>query len=660
MQNNGFKIFATVAFLALCGYYLYPTVQNYFLSQRLESLEGEERAAYVAENAGYIQEVRGRSLNLGLDLLGGMHVTLEVQVASLLGELADGRDEAFNEVLQAARVRSAETGESAVDAFVDEFETRDAEARLSRYFRDQQATITRASSNDEVAAYLGAEVDEAVDRAIEIVRNRVNRFGVTEPSIQRVGGQRITVALPGIDDPERIRDLLRGTARLEFRLMADPEQLARAAQRIVQYYEPSAADSAEAAAQAADTTAAQDAPAQDTVTQDGAAEGGEGGDVLTATGDTAGQALGTAPVPGEGGAANPLLQIMQPLPYNQPGAPPSVVFAQVVGRDTARANELLNRPEVRELLPPNAELMYGANPIGATQDGAEVFNLLAVREEVEMTGDVVTDASVGFDQRTNQPRVSMDMDSEGARIWARVTTANVDRQVAIALDGVIYSNPVIEEPITGGSTSITGLESRTEAQDIVNVLKSGALPAPVEIIGERTVGPSLGEASIQAGLTSVLVGLLLVALFMIVYYRTGGVVADIALLVNLIFLLGILAAFGATLTLPGIAGIVLTIGMAVDANVLIFERIREELDAGKTLRAAIDAGYANALSAIMDGQITTFFVGVILFSFGVGPIKGFAVTLMAGILTSLFTSIIVTRVLFDYMVEERGMEVQYG
>jgi len=252
------------------------------------------------------------------------------------------------------------------------------------------------------------------------------------------------------------------------------------------------------------------------------------------------------------------------------------------------------------------------------------------------------------------------MDSDGARTWARVTGANVGNQVAIVLDGVVYSYPVIQDRIVGGQTSITGLQSRQEAQDIVNVLMSGALPAPVDIVQERTVGPSLGAASIRAGFISVVGGLLLVALFMIMYYRTAGTVADLALLINIIFILGILAGFEATLTLPGIAGIVLTIGMAVDANVLIFDRIREEQRAGKTLRAAINGGYSKALSAIFDANITTFFVGVILYSFGVGPIQGFAVTLMAGILASLFSAIVITRIIFDYMVEEKKLSVNYG
>ncbi|PSQ70786.1 MAG: protein translocase subunit SecD [Bacteroidetes bacterium QH_9_67_14] len=337
-----------------------------------------------------------------------------------------------------------------------------------------------------------------------------------------------------------------------------------------------------------------------------------------------------------------------------------VMIGTVAASDTAAVNALMSRPEVQQMLPDNVTLMYSASPFGQNPQGEKMYRLLGVRAAAEMTGEVVDEASVTFDQYTNEPKVSITMDSKGAREWSRLTAANINKQVAIVLDRAVVSNPVIQERIPGGRTSISGLESRQEAEDIVTVLNAGALPAPVEIVSERTVGPSLGQESIQAGLTSVLVGLLIVALFMIFYYRTGGVVADLALFLNLILILGILAGFNATLTLPGIAGIVLTIGMAVDANVLIFDRIREEQRAGKTLVAAIEAGYQRALSAILDANITTFFVGAILYSFGVGPVRGFAVTLMAGILSSMFTAIIVTRVVFDYLVKERGREVSYG
>jgi len=642
MQGNGFKIFVTVFFVVLCGWYLYPSVQNLIINQKMNNLEGEALEEYRQENYARIQEVKQQSLNLGLDLLGGMHVTMEVQVGTLIGELAQDRDDTFNEVLREARERALANQTSVVNAFLDIFEERYPDARLSRYFRNEEAEITRRSTNDEVREYLTQQADEAIVRAIEIIRSRVDRYGVTEPSIQRQGERRIVVELPGIDDPERIRELLEGTAQLEFRLMADPTQLSQSAQRIVDYYEP------DTTGQDAGAAPSEAEPTEQLATQD------QQGTALVEA-DTMGES-GTALTDDQAsaGPTNPLLDAMQPMPRGQ-----SVVFGNVAAQDTAQVNEMLADPEVQELLPSGVELMYGANPIGTTEGGQEVFELLGVSDEVELSGEAVTDASVQF-SRTNQPEVNITMNSDGARIWARVTGANVGEFISIALDGVIYNYATVEERIAGGRTRISGLESRAEAQDIVTILKSGALPAPVDIVGERTVGPSLGEASIQAGLVSVTVGLLLVALFMIFYYRTAGIVADIALSLNVILILGILAGFKATLTLPGIAGIVLTIGMAVDANVLIFDRIREEQNTGKTLKASINAGYEMALSAILDANITTFFVGAILYSFGVGPIQGFAVTLMAGILSSLFTAIIVTRIIFDYAVSERQMSVSYG
>ena len=637
-MRNGLKIGFTVFFLLVTGWYLFPSIQNYVIQQRLESLSGADSTAYVQENYARIEEAEAQSLSLGLDLLGGMHVTLEVQVASLISELATDTDETFQEVLAAARQQAESGDESVIDAFVEEFESRDSQARLSRYFRNEAAGITRRSSNEEVVEYLRTQVDEAVDRGIEIIRDRVDRYGVTEPSIQKQGSRRIVVELPGVDDPERVRDLLRGTARLEFRLMANPQALRQSLQDIIQYYE--------SAAPLQDTTAV-DSAAADTA---GTGQLLAGDEAAEDTSFDVNQLLDEGEQP-QGQTGNPLLEVMQPVGQ-------SVIFGAVAAEDTAEVNQLLSRPAVQEMLPRNIELMYTANE-ESTQGGEDRFFLLGVREEAELTGEVITDARVTFSQ-TNEAQVSMTMNSEGARTWARITGANVNEPVAVVLDNVVYSYPTIMGRIPGGRTQITGLASRQEAQDIVTVLKSGALPAPVEIIGERTVGPSLGEESIQAGLTSVIAGLILVALFMILYYQTGGAVADLALVINIIFILGILAAFKATLTLPGIAGIVLTIGMAVDANVLIFERVREEASTGKTLKAAVEGGYSKALSAIIDANITTFFVGAILYSFGVGPIQGFAVTLMAGILASLFSAIVITRIIFDYMIIDRRKKVGFG
>ncbi|MEX0820609.1 MAG: protein translocase subunit SecD [Rhodothermales bacterium] len=646
MQGNGFKIFLTVFFLGLSGYYLYPSVQNYLITREMNQLQGEERAEYERENIQKIRTVKENALKLGLDLQGGMHVTLQVRTDALVRELAIDVDDTFDEVLAVAQERAEAEDLSVIDAFVEEFERRDPEARLSRYFRNTDAGITRRSTNDEVAAYLRGQADNAIDRAISIIRDRVDRYGVTEPSIQKQGTRRVVVELPGIDDPERVRNLLRGTARLEFRLMAEPSELQRSLQQVIQYFETEGDDAVpDSVADAAEGDAA-------TETDSATDRASDSATLADQEEDTTFDASELLDQPDQAEPTNPLLAVMQPMGEG-------VHFGLVSEQDTAAVNEMLSRPDVQAMLPNGVELVYTASPAGQSEEGLEVFYLLGVREEIELTGDVITDARVDFDEM-NQAEVTMVMNSEGARTWARLTGANVNKPVAIVLDNVVYSYPTVINRIVGGRSSITGLDSRAEAQDVVTILMSGALPAPVDIVEERTVGPSLGQASIQAGFLSVMVGLLLVVLFMIWYYRTAGIVADLALLFNIIFIFGILAAFNATLTLPGIAGIVLTIGMAVDANVLIFDRIREEQNTGKTLKAAIDAGYDKALSAIFDANITTFFVGAILYSFGVGPIQGFAVTLMAGILSSLFTAIIVSRIAFDYMVIEKRMTVSYG
>ncbi|MDZ7658330.1 protein translocase subunit SecD [Fodinibius sp.] len=605
MKGNGTKIGFIVAFLALTIYYLWPTVVHTLEQNYIEDLPEAERAEYVEENAQRLQELRQNSLSLGLDLQGGMHVTLEVGTSQFLKELAgDNIDSTLTNVINDAKQRASSNDTDFINEMVQLFEERYPDGRLSRYYRSDTENITRRSTNEEIQSYLEKQRNSAVDRAMEIIRSRVDRYGVTEPAIFKQGNNRVVVELPGVSNKQRIRDLLKGTARLEFRLVAQPDQISSAKDRIVNYYDQVSSDTS------------------DTVEQ--------------------------------GAVQNPLLEVLNPRgrnPYS---------FGYSTGRDTARVNELLQRPEVQELMPRNVELMWGASPFTETDQGQELYELIGVRSEIELTGDVISEASVNFDQATNQPRVSMNMNAEGARRWARITGANIGKPIAIVLDGYVYSYPNVETKISNGRSSISGLESVQEAEDLVNILLSGALPAPLEIVEERTVGATLGEDSIQAGFYSTIIGLIIVAIFMMVYYRTGGAIADLALLLNIIFILGILAAFKATLTLPGIAGIVLTIGMAVDANVLIFDRIREEQRSGKTIRAAIEGGYSNAMSAIMDANITTFFVGIILYSFGVGPIKGFAVTLMAGIVASLFSAIVITRVIVDYLTRDKSAEISFG
>jgi preprotein translocase subunit SecD len=604
MQGNGFKIGSIVAFLALTLWYLLPTVQYSLEQNYMDGLSPSETVQYKEENKQKLEELRSKILSLGLDLQGGMHVTLEVGVPQLVKELAgDNADQLLNEVIDAAHKKSIQNDTDFITEMVAEFESRDPDARLSRYYRNDAMNITRRSSNEEIAAFLRKQRQSALDRAIEIIRTRVDRYGVTEPSIVKQGNNRIVVELPGVEDKERVRNLLKGTARLEFRLAADAQEFRAFVNQLYKYY-----DSYNQPSDSTDSTAANQ--------------------------------------------LNPLQEVLIPAqsPY---------LIGYAAKDDTAKVMALIKNEDVQRMMPRSTTVMWSANSMPG-QGGEELYQLIGVRTQVELTGDVIEAASVQFDPTTNIPEVSMSMNSEGARKWGRITGANIGKPVAIVLDGFVFSYPNVQTKISNGRSSITGLDGVDEADDLVNILLSGALPAPLDILEERTVGATLGAESIQAGLNSILVGLSIVAIFMIVYYKAGGAIADLALLLNIIFILGILAAFKATLTLPGIAGIVLTIGMAVDANVLIFDRIREEQRTGKTMKAAIEAGYGNAMSAIVDSNVTTFFVGIILFSFGVGPIKGFAVTLMAGIVASLFSAIVITRVLVDYLTKNKNKSVSFG
>lgn len=559
----------------------------------------------MEENRERLDNLRSRILTLGLDLQGGMHVTLELATDELLLELAgDYRDDELEDVVRVASQTARENRSDLIEEFAEEFENRDGDGRLSRYYRSDEYGITARSENSEVVSYLQSQQNEAISRALEIVRNRVDQFGVAEPSIMRQGANRVIAELPGVDDEQRVRDLLSGTARLEFRLAPEASEVMDSFQRIAELFD-------EDEETQLDEEELVDLDPDDT--------------------------------------ENELLSVLLP-PQGQ-----SIVFGYATERDTAEVNRLLSRDGVSELLPSNSELKWTANPMF---EGYHA--LVAVNQNYELTGDVITDARPDFDPQTNAPQVSMSMNRQGSRVWSRITGANIGRPVAVLMDDHVYTFPNIRTQIADGRTSITGLESIEEAEDLVTILMSGALPAPLNIVEERTIGPSLGQESINAGFTSVATGLALVILFMIFYYRQGGAIADLALVLNIFFIFGILAAFNATLTLPGIAGIVLTIGMAVDANVLIFDRIREEMRVGKSLQAAIDSGYSNAMSAILDANITTFLTAVILFSFGIGPIKGFAITLMAGIIASLFSAIVITRVIVDYLTKEKKLNLSFG
>jgi preprotein translocase subunit SecD len=470
---------------------------------------------------------------------------------------------------------------------------------------------------------------------MEIVRNRVDQYGVSEPTIQKQGGRRIIVELPGVSKEDEVRQLLQGTALLEFKLMKDPDIIYKTMEAIDKYLlSQGFADSTSTTSASKDTTKPTDA--------------------LTAMtqSDTSKSILSEQKTPQEFAKEHPFFALVRP---DQRGLGEGYASEN----DRAKIDRILKRPDVQKLLPSDMEFYWMAKPNGMSE-GVKFYGLLGLKKTPELTGGVIVDARATIDPNFNQPIVTMNMNSEGAREWARITGANVNKRMAIVLDNAIFSAPKINGKISGGRSQIEGMENIEEARLLEIVLKAGALPAPVDIIEQRSVGPSLGEDSIQAGINSFTYALIVTVLFMLVYYRTGGAVAVVGLFFNVLFIFAVLAAFGGTLTLPGIAGIVLTIGMAVDANVLIFERIREEMTTGKTLRATIDAGYSKAFSAIIDSNLTTFFSGVVLFQFGTGPVQGFALTLMMGVTANLFTAITMTRVVFNMMTERGTATINFG
>lgn len=526
MKRNR-KLVLIVALIAAAVYYLLPSVDFY-------SMTDDERETLELKSPEQLVDLKKRSLNLGLDLQGGIHLVLEVKTEGM----------------------------------------------------EQQ------------------EAQDAVAQAQEVIRNRIDQFGVAEPTIQRQGDNRIIIELPGVQDVQRAKDLVGQTALLEFQLLEPAEDRTRLIQRIDQVLAPQKEEEEE----------------EDLL--------------LSSTTESA------------------------PLSSMLSGAGEDLTVA---GRDLQRVKNLLNTPEAQELIPADVEFLFSSKPAGA--EGNEFYFLYLVRKRPEMTGHMIQDAFVSIGQIVEymgQPIVNFSTTDEGVRLFSRITGSHIGDRMAIVLDESVYSAPTIQNKISEGRGIITGSGTQEEAKDLAIVLRAGALPAEVEIIEDRTVGPSLGRDSIEQGKTAAIYSMVLVVIFMVLYYRAAGLIADCALLLNMLFIMAVLAGFHATLTLPGIAGIILTIGMAVDANVLIFERIREELRSGKTVRAAIDSGYGHALSAIIDANVTTFLVGIVLYQFGTGPIRGFALTLCIGIISSLFTAFFVTRTIFELITrksEQSGLSI---
>jgi SecD/SecF fusion protein len=649
MKEFRFKIIIILGAIALCIYLLYPTyvdyqnskVVNKIVEQRKQELRKEFPAMTTDQvnlrlaaledsiknaNPSFV-EARLKRIKLGLDLQGGMRVVLEVNTAKLLEKLAKNPDDTFRGVMKEAEKEAATTDESVVDIMGRKFQQKGI--RLSRYFgniRQDDATILSDLKKD---------ADDAVTRAIEIIRNRVDQYGVSEPSIQRQGTRRIIVELPGVAREEEAKQLLQGTALLEFRLLKDPDFTFSIMQKI---------DKVLAGKPIEDTTATDTAKSETTASKDTS----ESKDSNLAENDTSKKQLSEE----EFAKEHPFFSIAMIDPQGR------TADAYVKADQRNKLELLLNRPDVQKVIPDNVEFLFSAKPI-TYQGGQAIYQLYCVNKKPELTGGVITDAQANIDPNTSQPVVNMEMNSEGAAEWARITGANVNHRIAIILDGLVYSAPNVKTKITGGRSQIEGVGNLDEAKLLEIVLKAGALPAPVDIIEERTIGPSLGQDSISKGFNSALIGYIMVGLFMIVYYQRAGTVAAASLVFTVLFILGILAGFSATLTLPGIAGIILTMGMAVDANVLIYERIREELATGKTVKASVDSGFSKAYSAIIDSNVTTFITGIILYQFGTGPVQGFALTLMIGIAASMFSALVIARLVFDLMVA-KGAKITIG
>ncbi len=612
----------------------------------LDSIKKDENRRYIDSISsekiyfGYTyKDVKTKAINLGLDLKGGMNVMLQVQLKDLVKALAGGNAAPeFTKALALAEERSVNSRQDFIALFAEAWEETANGMPLAQIFGtyEMRDKIGPESTDAQVVEVIRSEAESAISNSFNVLRNRIDRFGVTSPNIQKLGNSgRILVELPGVKEPERVRKLLQGTASLEFWTTYANEEI-------------------EAYLVEANNTLAELLADEDTVVETPAEQKAEGDDLLAAELQQAGN---DAAAEAEMRKQNPLFSVLQPS-----GARGHACIGYAHYADTAKINKYFAMPQIKQLFPPEFKPMWTVKA-SAMDPNENIFELVAIKAssrdgKAPLDGGVVTDARVQYGNTGGTPQVSMTMNAEGANVWARMTKDNIGRQIAIVLDGMVYSYPNVQSEISGGSSQITGDFTLEEAEDLANVLKSGKLPAPATIIQEQVVGPSLGAESINAGLISFVIAFVLVLLYMILFYQGAGLIADIALLCNVILLFGTLVSFGAVLTLPGIAGLVLTLGMAVDANVIIYERIKEELRAGKGLSKAIADGYSNAYSAIIDGQITTLLTGIVLFVFGSGPVQGFATTLIIGIITSVLTSIFITRIIFDDRVS-KGKNVTF-
>ena len=651
MQNKGIVIVTAVLLTLASIFYLSFSVATSYYDSKASKIEDQIAQQDYKDSVKYLgvytyQKCLETQIGLGLDLKGGMNVILEISVPDVIEVLADHKtDAAFTKSMAEAKKEEESSQSDFISLFIKAYQKNAPGHRLAEIFATQQlkGKVSTQSTDKEVEEALRAEVQAAIDNSFNVVRNRIDKFGVVQPNIQKLEGQegRIMVEMPGVREPERVRKLLQGSANLEFWETYNSQEvipyLSQLDQRIANNASEQAdtvkAEAAEAAP--ADTAKAAEQPKFQIKKEEGKAAG-----VAAQAGKSTEEQIEEAK------KRNPLFAVLQPT-----GAGSLSLVAYANARDTAYINGLLNSPEAKQIIPSDCKLLWSAKPADGI-DAKNIFELHALKVttangRAPLEGDVIVDAQDEFDN-FGRPCVSMQMNSEGARLWAQLTKANVGKAVAIVLDGVVYSAPRVNSEIEGGNSQISGNFTIEDTKDLANTLKSGRMPAPARIVQEEVVGPTLGAQSIQQGLTSFVIAFIVLCLYMIMMYGfVPGMMANSALIINLFFTGGILASFQSALTMPGIAGIVLTLGTAVDANVLIYERIKEELRKGLNLKEALRAGYSNAFSAIFDSNLTSLITGVILLTIGTGPIKGFATTWIIGIFCSFFTAVFLTRIVYE-------------
>ena len=656
MQNKGIVKFITLLLVLVCIFYLsFSFVTRHY----------ENKAAAMGEEAGQeyldsimnekvylgiysLKQCREMEIGLGLDLKGGMNVVLEVSVPDVISVLADHKtDPAFVKSMNEAKQEEETSQDDFISLFVKSYHKNAPGHRLAEIFATQQmkGKVSTQSTDAEVERALRAEVQSAVDNSFNVVRNRIDKFGVVQPNIQKLEGQtgRIMVEMPGIKEPERVRKLLQGSANLEFWETYNSQEIVPSLAQLNQRF--AALDSTSATAAPADTAKA------DTTAAKAGADKGSLAAALAAKGTAKKAGSKDADAQAEQiRRQNPLFSVFQPMQGNALS-----VVGYAVARDTADVNKIIYSDIARQVLPSDLKLVWSAKPVDFDKTGT-IYELHAIKVtepsgRAPLEGNVITTARDGFTQM-GQPCVTMQMNSDGARRWAQLTKANINRAIAIVLDNSVYSAPRVNGEISGGNSEITGNFTIEETKDLANTLNSGKMPAPTRIVQEEVVGPSLGMESIQQGFVSFIIAFVLLMIYLIILYNViPGMLANLALLFNLFFTLGIMTSFQSVLTMPGIAGLLLSLGMAVDANVLIYERAKEELETGIGVKEAINRGYTNAFSAIFDSNLTSIITGVILFVFGTGPIRGFATTMIIGLCCSFFTAVYMTRIVYDHQLK---------